>query len=134
MNSYCFILKIFTISYIYTYSLKKKKYTHIYIEFFFTEAWIIRRCKKKYCSLITYILHFNLFHQDVLVKWLSYLIKSVCALVRILEVVFFIFNDFVKPLLIGMHACLNKSVLTQIFFKKKGGRGGLDSDWIERKI
>jgi len=51
MNSYCFILKIFIISFIYTYSLKKK-YTHIYIEFFFTEAWIIRRCKKK-------ILHTN---------------------------------------------------------------------------
>jgi len=111
MNSYCFILKIFIISYIYTYSLKKK-YTHIYIEFFFTKAWIIRRCKKKYCSLITYILHFNLFHQDVLVKWLSYLIKSVCALVQILGVIFFIFDDFVKPFLIGMNACLNKSVLT----------------------
>ena len=95
MNSYCFILKIFIISYIYTYSLKQK-YTHIYIEFFFTKTWIIRRCKKKYCSLITYILHFNLFHQDVLVKWLSYLIKNVCALVRIVGVVFFIFNDFVK--------------------------------------
>jgi len=24
-----------------------KKYTHIYIEFFYTKAWIIRRCKKK---------------------------------------------------------------------------------------
>ena len=120
MNSYCFILKIFIISYIYTYSLQKKN-THIYIEFYFTKAWIIRRCKKKKnCSLITYILHFNLFHQDVLVKWLSYLIKSVCALVRILGVIFFIFNDFVKPFLIGMNACCNKFVLTQIFFKKKG--------------
>ena len=25
----------------------KKKYTHIYIEFYFTKAWIIIRCKKK---------------------------------------------------------------------------------------
>ena len=113
---------IYYIIYIYTYSLKKKN-IHIYIEFFFTKAWIIRHCKKKYCSRITYILHFNLFHQDVLVKWLSYLIKSVCVLVRILGVMFFIFNDFVKPFLIGMNACRNKSVLTQIFFKKKGGFG-----------
>jgi len=107
---------IYYIIYIYIHIFPPKKNIHIYIEFFFTKTWIIRRCKKKYCSLITYILHFNLFYQDVLVKWLSYLIKSVCALVRILGVVFFIFNDFVKPLLIGMHACLNKSVLTQIFF------------------
>ena len=46
-------------------------------------------------------------------------------------VIFFIFNDFVKPFLIGMNACGNKSVLTHIFFKKKEG---FDSDWIERKI
>ena len=76
-----FILFYFKNIYYIIYSLKKKTYTHIYIESFFTKAWIIRRCKKKYCSLITYILHFNLFHQDVLVKWLNYLIKSVCALV-----------------------------------------------------
>ena len=35
MDSYCFILKIFIISYIYTYSLNKKKYTHTYILSFF---------------------------------------------------------------------------------------------------
>jgi len=107
---------IYYIIYIHIFP-QKKIYTHIYIEFFFTKAWIIRRCKKKiYCSLITYSLHFNLFHQDVLVKWLSYLIKSVCALVWILGVIFFIFNDFVKPFLIEMNACRNKSVLIQIFY------------------
>jgi len=72
--------KIYYIIYIHIFP-PIKKYTHIYIEFFYTKAWIIRRCKKKYCSLITYILHLSLFHQDVLVQWLSYLIKSVCALV-----------------------------------------------------
>ena len=41
------ILDSFNTGVTYTHIPSKKKYTHIYIEFFFTKAWIIRRCKKK---------------------------------------------------------------------------------------
>jgi len=68
MNSYCFILKIFIISYIYTYSLQKKN-THIYIEFYFTKAWIIRRCKKKILVTNNIYFAFQFVSSRVCVPW-----------------------------------------------------------------